>query len=89
MKPFLTVHQKDPRVFFVEPFPSERCAVTSLPDKMRLFMLHEPNRSFTFLHVHTKEGNSERSLVKEGLGGKGGYVTAWMLACLVVTCVQY
>lgn len=83
MKPFLTVHQTDPRLFFVERFLSERCAVTSLPDNMRLFMLHEPNRSFSFLHAKSKEGNSEQRLIKEGFCRVVGGSFYCLDACLL------
>lgn len=53
---------------------------------------------FPFLHVKEQRGQkSEQRLMKEGFwglvvgwgSGGGGNFAAWVLACLVVTCVQH
>lgn len=83
MKPFLTLHQTHPRVFFAERFPT-------VSDRVRLFVLHEPNRSFffpPFLHVKEQRGQkSEQRLIKEGFWGLvvgvGGGGVILLLGCL-------
>lgn len=75
MKPFLTVHHADPRVFFVKTISeSEKCAVIDLQIHVCRFVLHEPNQGFAYCMSSANRAFVSSPMIK---GRFEGYSGGW------------